>query len=122
MLHPACTIPAVPYLTYHTCYALLVHKLPRDEEGCAKASRAGLFHKDVGHDIVHASGMGSMSFGATMGRTAAGDFGMTQPAVPPLCIDPIVTAMLQRAGAEVLPSQPQSTSPAFAVRSLAMVL
>ena len=59
-----------------------------------------------------------MAFGATMGRTGATDFGMTQPAVPPLCIDPLVTAMLQRAGTDVPPSQPRSTSAAFAVRIL----
>ena len=62
--------------------------------------------------------MGSMAFGATMGRTGAGNLGMTQPAVPPLCIDPLVTAMLQRAGTNVPPSQPRSTSAAFAVRIL----
>lgn len=59
-----------------------------------------------------------MAFGATMGRTGAGDFGMTQPAVPPLCIDPIVTAMLQRTGTDAPPSQPRSTSAAFAVSAL----
>ena len=64
------------------------------------------------------AGMGSMAFGATVGRTAAGDLGMTQPAVPPLCIDPLVTAMLQRAGTDAPPLQPRSTSAAFAVRIL----
>ena len=64
------------------------------------------------------AGMGSMAFGTTMGRTGAGDFGMTQPVVPPLCIDPLVTAMLHRAGTDVPPLQARSTSAAFAVRIL----
>ncbi|DBA94839.1 hypothetical protein WJX77_007608 [Trebouxia sp. C0004] len=59
------------------------------------------------------TGMGSMAFANTMGRTGMADFGMTMPPVPPLLIDPLVTAMMQKASADVPVSQPRSTSPAF---------
>ena len=44
-----------------------------------------------------------------------GDFGMTMPPVPPLLIDPLVTAMMQKGSSDVPVSQPRSTSPAFLV-------
>lgn len=66
----------------------------------------------------NAAGMGSMAFGATVGRTGAGDLGLTQPAVPPLCIDPLVAAMLQQAGTDAPRPHPRSTSAAFVVSAL----
>jgi len=74
---------------------------------------SGFFGRTLGRATT---GMGSMAFGATMGRTGLADFGMTQPVVPPLLIDPLVTAMMQKASSDVPLSQPRSTSPAFAVR------
>ena len=65
------------------------------------------------------TGMGSMAFGNTLSRGGMmPDFGMTQPAVPPLTIDPLVTAMLQKASAQQPLTRPRATSPAFAVSGM----
>ena len=73
---------------------------------------SGFFGRTLGRT---GTGMGSVSFGNTKGRSIVEEFGMTQPAVPPLCIDPLVAALMQKAGTDVPLSQPRSTSPAFVV-------
>lgn len=44
------------------------------------------------------------------------DFGATQAAAPPLAIDPLITAMLQKAANQVPWPKARATSPAFEVR------
>lgn len=68
--------------------------------------------------------MSGMTMGRTLGRehgfgeTMRHNFGATQAAAPPLAIDPLLTAMMQKAGTDVPQSKPRATSPAFEVRSV----
>lgn len=65
--------------------------------------------------------MSGMTMGRTMGRehgfgeTMRHDFGATQAAAPPLAIDPLLTAMLQKAGTDMPQAKARATSPAFEV-------
>jgi len=92
----------------HTGPELLQQTLGRTNTNMGSA----FFGRTLGRATT---GMGSMAFANTMGRTGMGDFGLTMPPVPPLLIDPLVTAMMQKASADVPVSQPRSTSPAFLV-------
>ena len=80
------------------------------------------FGKTLGRSGTMMSGMTmgrTLGHGHAFGDTMRHDFGATQAAAPPLAIDPLVTAMLQKAATNVPQPKPRTTSPAFAVRAFA---